>query len=518
MKQRKNVKIRYYVLICIISTLVFGTFFVKNLNFTLYNVNSEKIQIASSNTNNQQWLTNNNFSTQEAWFITEGNSGDNSSVDAFIENENGNFRVYGEKQIKEFSDPLNDGTWQRYQNENFLFPDTATITSEGCYVAHDYNEAINQTHQYHSVHWRKNINVGYDIFDYIITSASLEVIFNASVSDNLEVLNEVAQYTVGDFATFYILISDIEYSNPIRVAYNRTISLGLDFAHTAITDTILNTVNDQDLIRALEAAFEKDPNHSNCSLTIGIDVYCEDNRGTDRDTFYALIIKSLNLTLSFERRIEKFTHISWNQIGDKISGRNTQITEALFNLKCKVDDLWPLNLSAFSEIRILINVNPHKESILLSSLNTSFQEAKLGGYDVKSLISKEVNISVSIQLFIANNFGLDSNITISIDDVSLCISYRIIEPGIDILPIVIGLTAGIVGLILGFTLYQTYLKYPPLVRKIRKIRKKINKDKKIKPTSSLNRELLVAKNLQNKIKLHEYEPTSIDKKKEKEFN
>jgi hypothetical protein len=88
-----------------------------------------------------------------------------------------------------------------------------------------------------------------------------------------------------------------------------------------------------------------------------------------------------------------------------------------------IDHEWPTNLSAFSEIRILINDNPHSETIRLSSANLTFGEAKVGGFDITNLILKEVNITLSIQVFIANTFGLDQNITISIDDVYLSITY-----------------------------------------------------------------------------------------------
>ena len=51
------------------------------------------------------------------------------------------------------------------------------------------------------------------------------------------------------------------------------------------------------------------------------------------------------------------------------------------------------------------------------------QDAKVGGFDVTNLILKNINITVSIQVFIANTFELGSNFTISIDDVYLNITY-----------------------------------------------------------------------------------------------
>ncbi|MFX1260428.1 MAG: hypothetical protein ACFFAN_21475, partial [Promethearchaeota archaeon] len=93
------------------------------------------------------------------------------------------------------------------------------------------------------------------------------------------------------------------------------------------------------------------------------------------------------------------------------------------NFKYKIDQAWPTLLSPNSEIRVLINDNQHTETVKLSSATTLFQEAKVGGFNVTNLIQKDVNISVSIQILIANTFQLDRNITISIDDVYLIISY-----------------------------------------------------------------------------------------------
>ncbi|TXT60696.1 MAG: hypothetical protein BAJALOKI3v1_880019 [Promethearchaeota archaeon] len=65
------------------------------------------------------------------------------------------------------------------------------------------------------------------------------------------------------------------------------------------------------------------------------------------------------------------------------------------------------------------------------------------------------------------------------------VSYNFIREGIDFSPLVIGLTIGLVGLVIGIGAYQLYFKYPPTVRKIRKLRKKIRKNKGSK-TITLN--------------------------------
>jgi hypothetical protein len=96
-------------------------------------------------------------------------------------------------------------------------------------------------------------------------------------------------------------------------------------------------------------------------------------------------------------------------------------------------------------------------------------------------------------LYLADEFRLANNVTISIDNVSLIISYTIFEPNpiierIDYTWIIYALLIGVVSIITAFTLYQTHYKYPPLVRKIRKLRKKVRKGKKTKPILAKERQ------------------------------
>jgi hypothetical protein len=51
--------------------------------------------------------------------------------------------------------------------------------------------------------------------------------------------------------------------------------------------------------------------------------------------------------------------------------------------------------------------------------------------------------------------------------------------------IFIALAGGLVALVTGFTLYEVRFKYPPLIRKSRKVRKKIKKGKKTKPIKDI---------------------------------
>ena len=379
-----------------------------------------------------QWIKNPTMEApiEPTWFWENGTEGDNSDVEATSSPGQADFRILGEE--KTFADLYgtpNSSTslgWREFNNDGFLLPDSSGINSEGCYATHTWSEGPNQ---FPSVHWRTNVSLSDDMSDYTINSVSLSAIFNASVNANVDAANDstsVQYYAIGDFVRFYIQIADIEYKNSYTVALNKTRYLGQNTGTSILTiaDTLIESYNESVLITALNAAFEKDLDHSNFTITLGIDIYSEDNwQGGDTDTFTLLMIKSCNLTITYIKKIDQSTTISWNQIGNQLSGANIQITGASFNFEYKVDTLWPI-AAPLSEIRFLINNKIYtKETIKLSSATTIFQEAKVGGYDVSGLVDKDVNISVSIEVFIKDRFDLDEIITISIDNVFLNISY-----------------------------------------------------------------------------------------------
>jgi hypothetical protein len=86
------------------------------------------------------------------------------------------------------------------------------------------------------------------------------------------------------------------------------------------------------------------------------------------------------------------------------------------------------------------------------------------------------------------------------------------KPEFDFTFIIILLSIGIVGLGTYFVLYQKYFKYPPIVRKIRKLRKKIRKNKKIKPTSIQTRDNIIKSKIQMNKQMLEQEKQSLDTK------
>ena len=264
---------------------------------------NDKLSSSALETHEEQWVENNDFSTQDSWFYTKGAQGDNSSVNADISNNQANFKVLGEtRSFNSLYGVPNSPTslgWSEFNNNGFLLPDSSGINSEGAYASHTWSEGPNQ---FPSVHWRKNVSMPDNMLDYSITSVSVNAVFNASVNANVDAAADSASvqyYAIGDFVRFYIQISDIEYKNSYTIALNKTVYLGQDTGTSvlSITDTLINPYDQGVMITALNSAFEKDPEHSNFTITLGIRIYTADNSDTwDNDEFHELLIKSINLT------------------------------------------------------------------------------------------------------------------------------------------------------------------------------------------------------------------------------
>ena len=533
----------------VIFTFIISLIFINSfVNITLIFSNSKnEIQphLASEIPGEKQWIRNSNFSSQEFWLIEY--DGDETDVDGRISGEQANFKVIGEYwTFSNVTGAPNASDWIATKKPgDSIYPDIYDITQYGCEAKHEYWESPtlniygilgNQTRNRPSILWRRIINVPHDMSDYSISSANISAIFNATANTNVETppdfLNgtnpTAAEY---DHTAFYIQFSDIEQEDRYQVANYVPRNLGLGYLHAAdnspsdgiennVTDTYLTPVPEEVLMFYLEKILEYD--NYNFTIFLGIDIDVEDNYGEyDRDTYYSLLFKSCNLTFDYEKKVNQFTSVSWKQNAEKISSLSTYpviVQNATLNFKYKIDELWNTSLSPNSEIRILINDNKHTETVKLSTATTSFQEAKMGGFDVSNLITEDVNLS--LQVFLADNFILDNNITVSIDDVSLDISYIIvepdepIEPGPDMSWMVYTLMSAIIGIVIVIGLYQGHFKYPPTVRKIRKLRKKVKKAKKMKPIIVGKREEIIRNNFKDQkriLDLEMIEQTNIEK-------
>jgi hypothetical protein len=458
------------------------------------NISAEKVY-------REHWLNNTEFDYPTSWSSIE--DGDNSDVDGFIDNGYGNFIIYGDSGEMRIDEPLNNGEWMDFNNPEFpISPDNNGSSSAGLWIDHEWDEGIDQTRNSPSIHWKRNITMPVNMSDYIITSASLEVIFNATVTakgtnpsqphingierpgDYTEGLNPPAdtQFGIGDFATFYALISDVEDTNVFQIAENQTTDLGQDSPEvTNYSDTLLNPVSPDVLVSYLTTVLEED--NYNFTITLGIDIYCEDNEyNVDIDTWNSLIMRSFNLTFTYKKKIDQFTTVSFDQAGDQITGNNTQITNAEFNFDYIINKTWPYNASPNSEIRVFINNKQYNETIKLDMARLTLESAYQNNLDLTSFISKDVNISLSIQVYLADEFGLDENIVISIDNIFFQITYVVITSDISEEPIIariLLIISSIIGLIIGSYLvaYQRIFKYPKQVRKVRKYRKTLRKGK-----------------------------------------
>jgi len=382
-----------------------------------------------------EWLDNTEFETPiDPWYNTT--EGDISDVNASISSEAANFEVLGTEGTFTFvEDPPQASNWTSRRNPDHpSYPqwpeggaDQYAIDSGGFWARHQWVEGPRQTP---SIQWISQVEMPVNMSDYTITSASVRGIVNATVNSNVDVNTIYGDTPDGDndatpqgsdydSISFYIRITDPDYNQLFQIASNKTYNLGLP-TYTTMVDTLMTPQTENYLIFALTSALSYD--YKNFSIIVGIDIFCEDNCWTDRDEFTSIRINHVSLNFTYEKKIDQFTSISWNQIGNKLTGANIDIENATLNFKYKIDKSW-ITSSPNSEFRVYINNRVHTETVKLSNANTTFQDIKIGGFDVTSLILKDVNISVSIQVYLADTFTLNQTIIISIDNASLLISF-----------------------------------------------------------------------------------------------
>ncbi len=439
-------------------------------------------------------ISNPDFSDPIDPWDSQASGADPSDVLAGYTSGEGYFKTLGEQRtFSEISGKPLYSEWEKVHNPEFpAYPDDSNITAEGCWVTHEFAELADQTP---SVHWERNISMPVDMSDYIITSASITAVINATVTASpggwsgggVEAPGDATdvggtQNYTWDYVRFYVLLSDLTKNKVYEVAYNQTSDLGKDSAGTtdSMPDTLMTPVLEDDLIFYLTSVLSS--NYHNFTITLGIRIWCEDNWLSDRDIWDDLLIKSCSLTFTYEKKINQFTKLSWNYIGDKISGENVSIIDGNLRFRYKIDQFWPVALSPNSRLNILINNNSLLESIKLSNAPLSFEDAKIGGFDVTKLILKNINISLSIQLFLGDQFPLNQNYTISITDVYLRVIYNVYVPETEEEPwfftglfIIAAIAAAVIsGLLIA---YIKVWRFPIPIRKLRKHRKALPSEK-----------------------------------------
>lgn len=441
---------------------------------------------------NEQWINNPDFNTTINW-VSEY-EGDLSDINAFISDDMGNVEVLGQSGYQQWveDDPLS-GEWKEIDNvDDIPIPEVHQMTENGWYIRHQYvDNALNQSVK---VQWQKNFTTDVDMSDYYITSASLEAWINGT-AQAMEAHNGgidrpgdsigsgLIQIATGDFARYFVIISDLNHEREFEAASYQTTDLGKDGppAITELNDTIITPINEESLIFYLNQAFEKDSWHF--AITLGISIWCEDSvYAMDRDFWNGLWIKNLTISITYEKKMDQFTSAAWKYLGEQIEADNysIEVTQARLYFDYKINQTWPTALSPNSEIKILINDQMYNETVKLSNAETFFKAIKEEGIDVTKLIPNDEKINVSIQIYLADEFSLGFHLKISIDNVNLWISYNVLIPleeNILFLILFVVACIGAACLTTYIVLYQRIFKYPKAVRKVRKYRRSLRKDK-----------------------------------------
>ncbi|MFX0074631.1 MAG: hypothetical protein ACFE96_04270 [Candidatus Hermodarchaeota archaeon] len=380
-----------------------------------------------------QWLKNPTFDDpNDSWFYNI--EGDESDVNASCKDGKADFEVLGNRNSYTLiADPPVALNWTVKNNANFPNrPEMYEISEEGFRASHLYNDQTAISNP--SVQWERNISLPLHMSDYVIDTASINVKVYANASLNIEREGDtegrndhvasVETYDVGDYIRFYALISDLEKRKIYEIAHFQTETLGAGNppGEDILEDTYMESVLEEDLTFYISSVLESD--YQNFTISIGMQLHFEDNivSNWDYDKINEAIIKSVNFSFNYSKRIDQSTKISWNQIGNSIIGERIEIEAVSLCLKYEIDKIWSSDISLNSKMQILIN-NYDCYFIELSSFNTTYKELRIEGEELTPFILKNINITLSIQVFIGDEFVLTYPFKISIDDVYFQISY-----------------------------------------------------------------------------------------------
>ena len=471
-------------------------------------LNKNVLHSSSTTHYTDQWLRNPTFdNSTDFWYSSI--QGDTTDVKMNVCNGCANFEILGEqKTFSIVSDPPSATNWTEVVNPSFPnLPDVTEITEYGCRASHVFDDVT--AIQNPCVHWDHNVSLPVNISDYVITSASIQSIVNATVDEDLDRYYDyyfsrlartdpdyiVDTYSIGDYIRFYVLISDCAKNKVYEIAYHQTsvIGSGAPPGKDYLYDTYMTSVPEDVLMFYLTSVLGTD--NSNFTISLGIRLFIEDNVANywDRDTFDELMIKYVNLTFTYEKKIDKLTSLSWNQIGSSLNGNNVEITNAILNFKYKMDPTWINSLTLNSELRVYINNYETDINFNLNSINNTFQELQIGGMDITPFILKNINITISFQLFLADTFVLDRVIKLSLDEVNLEISYTVFvedPPPFNYLILIIIIVTLIIIAILGTLSFKAYIMVP---RKIKKKNYLLRRAQKFKDINNIQAILLMHK-------------------------
>ncbi|MFX1355920.1 MAG: hypothetical protein ACFFA8_01425, partial [Promethearchaeota archaeon] len=444
-KNKRKIVYSSTLLLIITLNILFQYSWLQNQLFYSENIGntfSEENGLKTSETDydTAEWIKYGNFSAGSGSFWNDITSGDTSDFNLAISGGAATYKVMGEQRSFSLSEsPIVGSNWLAVQNPDIPYlPDSVYSDSEGLKVYHQFTDN-GDANQIPSAHWDRNFTMPVDMSDYVITSASFDAVVNATVSEDVDVysdylngyystdggapLNQIQSF---DYVRFYVLLSDLSKNKKYELGYYQPSDLGAGNPPGTdyLTDTYLTTVSEEVLIFYLTSVLSSD--NYNFTVTIGIRIYCADSSTTyDTDTFTELLIKTIDLSFTYEKKINQLNSGSWRQDAETIPS-NYIIENATLNFKYKIDKDWTTYTGSLnSEFRIIINTNQLGQTVKLTTATTSYQDFVVGGLDVSSFISPDQDVNVSIQVYIGDQFNLDTEITVSIDNVSLIIGYGI---------------------------------------------------------------------------------------------
>ncbi len=402
----------------------------------------------------KQLINDSNFDlplSSSPWNKT--NEGDSRDMNGAIVDAQTNSTVIGNQATFSLMNaPPQSGQWTQMYNPSYIAPlypqwngvNSPAIDAFGCRANHTWSEGANQAP---SVWWVRNVTTPVNMSDYVITSANISAVVNASVNRNVDVLNITLDNPEGvnpatpqgppfDFVRFYVRIADLNLENIYECAYNRTSDLGwynvtIPIDRTNMADTYLTTVSQDALIFYLNQVLAYD--HYNFTIILGIDIYCADNCNSDNDTFNMLRIKSASLNFTCQKKVDQYSAINWAETGFMINESdyigsgyqvNVSVLNATLNFRYKITQTWPVT-SPNSEFRVYVNNYLHGETVKISNgTTTEYQGVKGGeGFDVSSLILLNQNLSIRIQIIMLDTFQLSQNCSVLIDNVTLDVFF-----------------------------------------------------------------------------------------------
>ena len=141
---------------------------------------SQKIMISAEKPHTTQLISDPSFESPfEYWNTTV--VGDISDVNASSSQGEAHYNIMGEKRtFSLISDPPLNTSWNAVHNTEYpSFPDYYNINQNGAWVSHYWREGPDQSV---AVNWDQNLTLPVDFSDYVITSANVSTIVNASVA------------------------------------------------------------------------------------------------------------------------------------------------------------------------------------------------------------------------------------------------------------------------------------------------------------------------------------------------